>query len=256
MSVVEVTTHGTRADVVLNRPEVLNAMDADLFDGIAAAADQLAETPDIRVVVVSGAGRSFSSGIDTSSLAGTAAEPHDTIARFQAGFRKFAALPIPTIAAVKGHALGAGLQLALACDIRVVTSDASLGLLEAKYGIVPDLGGTQRLPTLVGPGRAKKMIWLAERIDGTEAGRIGLAEVVVDPSELDATVDDLTTRIAQAPPLAARQAKRLVDLSRNTELEAGMDEEARAQTEMLGSNDFTEAITAFIEKRAPSYSGN
>ncbi len=256
MSVVDVTTDGTRADIVLNRPEVLNAMDADLFDGIAAAADRLAGSPDVRVVVVSGAGRSFSSGIDTNSLGGTAGAPAESIARFQSGFRKFAALPIPTIAAVKGHALGAGLQLALACDLRVVTSDASLGLLEAKYGIIPDLCGTQRLPALIGPGRAKKMIWLAERIDGAEAGRIGLAEVVVDPSELDAAVDDLATRIAQAPPLAARQAKRLVNLSRITELEAGMDEEARAQVEMLSSNDFTEAITAFAEKRAPSYSGS
>lgn len=255
MSVVEVTTNGARADVVLNRPDVLNAMDRDVFDGLVAAADRLASASDIRVVVVSGAGRSFSSGIDTSSFGDTAGAPEETIARVQSGFRKLAALPIPTIAAVKGHALGAGLQLALACDIRVVTSDASLGLLEARYGLVPDLGGTQRLPALVGPGRAKKMIWLAERIDGAEAERIGLAEIVVDPSELDAAVDDLATRIAQAPPLAARQVKRLVDLSRTTELNAGMDEEARAQLEMFGSNDFSEAMTAFIEKRTPNYSG-
>ena len=128
-----------------------------------------------------------------------------------------------------------------------------MGLLEGNYGIIPDLGGTQRLPSLVGPGWAKKMIWLAERIDGITAGRIGLAEVVVPTDELDVTVDDLAERIAMAPPLATRQAKRLVDLAGTVPLAAGMDEEARSQMALLASNDFGEAITAFIQKRDPDY---
>ena len=253
MSVVEVRREGARADLVLRRPEVLNAMSIEVFEGLAAAADEVAAMDEVRVLVVSGEGRSFSSGIDTSTFGTVSGDPETQIARAQAGFRKVAALPIPTIAAVKGHALGAGLQLALACDIRVATRDSSMGLLEARYGLVPDLGGTQQLPRLVGPARAKKMVWLAERIDGEEAGRIGLAELVVDPEQLDEVVDELAAALAAAPPLAVRAAKRLVDLSATTELEAGMDEEAKAQEQMLTSSDFSEAISAFIEKRPPNF---
>ena len=253
MSVVEVRSGGPRADIVLNRPDKLNAMDVDVFESLARAADEVAELQDIRVVVVSGEGRSFSAGIDTSSFGTVAGSPEEGVARAQAGFRKIAALPMPTIAAVQGHALGAGLQLALACDIRVMTSDASVGLLEHRYGIVPDLGGTQRLPALVGTGRAKKMIWLAERITGEEAGSIGLAEVVVDPEILTKTVDELAEGIAQAPPLAVRAAKQLVDRAAYLELEDGFDAEAAAQVRLLESADFGEAIAAFLEQRPPTY---
>ena len=256
MSVVEVRSSGPRADLILRRPEVLNAMSIEVFDGLAAAADEVAGMSDVRVLVVSGEGRSFSSGIDTSTFGTFSGDPETQIARAQSGFRRIAALPIPTIAAIRGHALGAGLQLALACDIRVVTRDASLGLLEGKYGLVPDLGGTQQLPALVGPGRAKKMMWLAERIDGLEAERIGLAEVVVEDGALDKTVTALTEAIATGPPLAIQAAKHLVDLSLTTELERGMDEEAKAQHRMLTSNDVAEAISAFIEKRAPNYTAS
>ena len=256
MSVVEIAKDGYRADLVLRRPDVLNAMSIEVFEGLASATEELAAMDGIRVVVVSGEGRSFSSGIDTSTFGEVAGSPEEAIARAQAGFRQLAALPVPTIAAVRGHALGAGLQLALACDLRIVASDASLGLLEARYSLIPDLGGTQRLPRLIGPARAKKMIWLAERVDGSEAGRIGLAEVVVDPAELDAKVDEIAQGLIAAPPLAARETKRLVDLSTTTDLSAGMDEEAISQARMLTSGDFAEAIGAFIEKRTPNYTGS
>lgn len=252
---VEIRYEGPRADLVLRRPEVLNAINFEVFDGLAAAAEELATNDSVRVVVLSGEGRSFSSGIDTTSFGELAGTPSEMVARAQAGFRRIAALPMPTIAAVRGHALGAGLQIALACDIRVVTSDASLGLLELRYGIIPDLGGTQRLPALVGAGRAKKMIWGAVRITGEEAGRMGLAEIVVAPDDLDATVDELASSIAAAPPLAVREAKRLVELAGRVPHEEGMDEEARSQQLLLTSADFTEAIAAFVEKRQPSYSG-
>jgi enoyl-CoA hydratase/carnithine racemase len=252
---VDVSFSGFRADLVLRRPDVLNAMDFEVFEKLASAADEISRS-DARVVVVSGEGRSFSSGIDTSTFGSLSGTTEEGITRAQAGFRKIAALPMPTIAKVQGHALGAGLQLALACDIRVVAEDASLGLLEGKYGIVPDLGGTQRLPLLVGPGWAKRMIWLAERIDGVTAELIGLAEFVVPVSDLDKVVDDLADQIAAAPPLAARAAKRLVDLAGRVPHEAGMDEEAVSQKGLLASNDFTEAITAFVEQRDPDYKGS
>jgi enoyl-CoA hydratase/carnithine racemase len=252
---VDVSFHEYRAVVKLRRPDVLNAMNWDVFDGLTRVAGEISAAPDVRCVIVTGEGRSFSSGIDTSTFGEVQGAPREMIARAQAGFRAVAALPVPVIAAVKGHALGAGLQLALACDLRVVARDASLGILEPKYGLVPDLGGTQRLPALVGPARAKKMIWLTERVDGTEAERIGLADVVVDSSEVDDAASELAARLQAAPPLVMREVKRLVDVSQRASLEDGMDEEAASQLTMLGSHDFSEAITAFMERRSPAYTG-
>ncbi len=253
--VVDVIVSGVRADLIIRRPDVLNAMNWDVFDGLTRAVRWIDELPGVRVVVVSGEGRSFSSGIDTSALGMAAGEPEQMIARAQAGFRALAALPLPVIAKVRGHALGAGLQLALACDLRIVASDAQLGVLEAKFGLVPDLSGTQRLPALIGPGRAKKMIWLAEKITGTEAGEIGLAEMVVEPEELDAAVDELAAQVSMAPPLAVSEAKRLVDMASRLDLEAGMDEEALSQLKIFFSHDFGEAMAAFVEGRRPEFQG-
>ncbi len=250
---VKLELAGSRANVILNRPEVLNAMDWDTFDALARVCDEVVVRSDVRVVVVSGEGRSLCSGIDTTTLQSPRGSLEDMIAHAQAGFRKLAALPIPTIVAIKGHALGAGLQLALACDIRVAATDASLGLLEHRFGILPDLGGTQQLGRLVGPGMAKKMIWTQERIDGSEAHRRGLVELVVDPDDLESSVEELAAAIAAAPPTAARQVKRLVDLSGRVPIDEGMDEEAQGQLECFGSPDFAEAIAAFVEKRAPNF---
>ena len=242
-----------RADLVLSRPEVLNAMDWATFGALARACEKIGDRGNVRVVVVSGEGSSLSSGIDVSAFSSPAGSMEQMIAHAQAGFRKLAALEMPTIAVVRGHALGAGLQLALACDIRVAASDASMGLLEHRFGILPDLGGTQQLPRLVGPGTAKKMIWTQERIDGAEAHRRGLVEVLVEPDELDAAVDELAGAIASAPPTAARQVKPLVDLSARLPIAEGMDAEARAQMECFDSPDFGEAVAAFMEKRQPNF---
>jgi enoyl-CoA hydratase/carnithine racemase len=255
MAAVEVTFSGRRADITLARPDVLNAMNWDVFDGLAEAADDIRRTEAVRVVVVTGAGRSFSSGIDTAAFGDLAGSFDEMVARAQAGFRKIAALPVPVIAAVHGHALGAGLQLALACDLRVVASDSSLGLLEARFGLLPDLCGTQRLPALVGPARAKKMIWLAERVSGTEAGAIGLANIVVPADEVQAVAGELASRLALAPPVAVTEVKRLVELSGSVSLDEGMDEEASAQRKTFSSGDFSEGISAYIDQRPPDFSG-
>lgn len=247
MPIIEMEIQGARADVVLNRPDVLNAMDFEVFDRLAGIAGELAVS-EARVVVFSGAGRSFSAGIDVSSLGSVAGTPAENIARAQAGFRKIAALPMPTLAKVHGHALGAGLQLALACDLRVVTTDATLGLLEANYGLIPDLGGSTRLPQLVGTGRAKAMIWLAEKIDGSRAGEIGLAEWVAAPDELDRVVDDLATRLARAPFTPTRRAKALVDGAPFLPYAEGMDREAEAQEACMTAPDFASNLMAGISK--------
>jgi len=242
-----------RADIVLSRPQVLNAMDWDTFGELSAVCDELAAKDNVRVVVVSGEGPSLSSGIDTSVFSNMRGSMEDMIAHAQSGFRKLALLEMPTIAVVKGHALGAGLQLALACDIRVAAHDATMGLLEHRFGILPDLGGTQQLPRLVGPGVAKKMIWTQERIDGLEAYRRGLVEITVEPDRLEATVDELAAALAVAPPTAARRVKKLVDLSGRVSITEGMDAEALGQKDCFASPDFAEAITAFMEKRRPNF---
>lgn len=248
MSVVELTYAGPRADLRLNRPEVLNAMSFEVFDAFARATEELAQRDDIHVVVVSGAGRSFCSGIDLSALGEFSGTLEETIARAQAGFRNLAALPMPTVAAVQGHALGAGLQVALMCDLRVVAADATLGLLEMRYGLVPDLGGSTKLPHLVGAARAKKMIWLTERLDGLEAERIGLAELAVPPDDLTRTVDEIAARLAEPPHLAKRAAKRLIDGTHLVGQHDGMDAEARAQAECMTSPEFAEAIARSLQR--------
>jgi enoyl-CoA hydratase/carnithine racemase len=230
-------------------------MNWDVFDGLAEAADTIRDTEGVRVVVVQGAGRSFSSGIDTSAFGDLEGSFDEMVARAQAGFRKIAALPMPVIAVVRGHALGAGLQLALACDLRVVAADSSLGLIEARFGLIPDLCGTQRLPSLVGPARSKKMIWLAERVSGTEAGAMGLADIVVPADEVQAAADALASRLAEAPPVAVREVKRLVEIAGGVPLSEGMDEEAEAQRKAFSSADFSEGISAVIEKRPPDFTG-
>ena len=255
MPAVDLTISDRRADIRLARPDVLNAMDWDVFDGLAEAADHILEAEGVRVVVVTGAGRSFCSGIDTAAFGDLAGSFDEMVARAQAGFRRIAALPMPVVAAIHGHALGAGLQLALACDLRVVAVDATLGLIEARFGLLPDLCGTQRLPALVGPARAKRMIWLSERVSGTEAGAAGLADIVVGPGELKTTTDELASRLALAPPIAAREVKRLIDLAGQVGLKEGMDEEAAAQRRTFASADFSEGIAAFVAKRPPDFTG-
>ena len=252
---VDLSIADGRADLMLQRPEVLNAMNWDVFDGLTNAIGSIADDPDVRVVVVAGEGRSFSSGIDTTTFGDVQENAAEMIRRAQAPFRALADLVVPTIASVQGHALGAGLQLALACDLRVVARDAQLGLLEGKFALIPDLGGTRGLTSLVGPGRAKKMIWLAERVDGAEAERLGIAEVAVDPERLEETVDDLVARLAAASPVAVREAMRLVNHAGRVDADGGMDEEARSQKRIFASPDFAEAISAFTEGRPPRYRG-
>jgi enoyl-CoA hydratase/carnithine racemase len=253
---VRVTIEGHRADIRLDRPEVRNALNFESFDALSAAADRIGAAPEVRVVVLSGEGPSFSSGIDLAVFSEAAGSFDDLVVRAQAGFRKLAALPVPVVAAIQGHALGAGLQLALACDLRIVATDASLGILEARFGLLPDLGGTQRLPQLVGPGWAKKMIWLAERIDGRTAERIGLAEIMCAPDDIRTTVDSVAAALVAAPPIVVRETKALIALSGRVDLEEGMDAEAAAQRRAFSSSDFGEAISATFEKRAPRFTGS
>src|SRR5205085_7983358 len=155
--------------------------------------------------------------------------------------------------ALRGYALGGGLQLALACDLRIAARGTKLALPEHKYGILPDLGGTYWLPRIVGPAKAKELIFTAGTIDADEALSIGLVNRVVDDAELDAAVTALAERIAGQPPIAVRGAKRAIDKAAHQSLGEGLREAAVAQAGCIRSADFLEAVSANLEKRTPAY---
>lgn len=257
--------------LVLDRPDKLNSFTIEMWRELRELGQGLVTDPgDLRALIVIGAGRAFSSGIDTSVFAGgdqdsiaggpDAGTRHanpmvDGIMRTQEAFSWLEDAPFATIAAARGYALGAGLQIALACDIRIFAHGISVGLLEHKYGIIPDLGGTQRLPRIVGPGKAKELIFTAARLDGEESLRIGLCERLVPDEELEEAAHALATRIAAQPPLAIRQAKHAINAGLDLPIAEGLRIEAEAQSVCLPSNDMKEAITAFVEGREPVYRG-
>jgi enoyl-CoA hydratase/carnithine racemase len=275
----EVTYETIRLDVdgpvgtlTLNRPEKLNSFTIEMWRELRELGAALLDDPgDLRALIVIGEGRAFSSGIDTSVFGGDQdaadlvaddrAKRHEDpavagILEAQDSYTWLEEAPFATIAAVRGYALGAGLQLALACDLRVVARGTKLGLLEFKYGIIPDLGGTQRLPRLVGPGKAKELIFTASQIDADDAERIGLAEQVVGEEELEGAVMELASRIAAQPPLAVRAAKRAVRAAMSgTTVRDGLVVEAEGQAVCLRSDDMREAIAAFVERRPARYEG-
>jgi len=251
----------------LNRPAKLNAQTPQMWAELRELGRTLRDERDLRCVVVSGEGRAFSSGIDLQEITGQdglaaaaqvkpGAGADRLVAMIRQGQEAFSWLvdaPYASIAAVRGYALGAGLQLALACDIRVAARTTQLGALEFRYGLLPDLGGTAWLPRLIGPARAKELVFTAARIDAEEALRIGLVNRVVEDNELDAAVAALAETIAAQPPLALVHAKRAIDAF--TDQERSLQLAAEGQAACLRSEDFVEAGKAFVEGRAPVYRG-
>ena len=214
------TRDGPVVTVTLDRPDVLNAQTPAMWTELADISRKL--PGDVRVVIVRGAGRAFSAGLDLSvarghgdsSLAELARlspdECAERIAGFQSAFTWLRRPSLVTIAAVHGHAIGAGFQLALNCDMRVLAGDALFSMAEVSLGLVPDLGGTKRLAELVGPSRALEICLTGRRIDAAEADRIGLATAVVPPNELDDAVADLAAAVLAGPPAATAEIKALI----------------------------------------------
>jgi enoyl-CoA hydratase/carnithine racemase len=263
----------------LNRPDRLNAMTIEMWDELAKLGESLGDDSSLRCLVVMGEGRAFSSGIDIEQLlagggsslfseAGKGAPPLadsptsglgmedklvTRIGDLQEAYTWLADAPYPTIAAMRGYALGGGLQLALACDLRIAARGTKMALPEHKYGILPDLGGTYWLPRVVGSAKAKELIFTAGTIDADEALRIGLVNRVVDDAELDAAATALAERIAGQPPIAVRRAKRAIEKAAHQSLGEGLREAAVGQAECIRSADFLEALSANLEKRTPAY---
>ena len=266
MNTLRLERDGHVGRLVLDRPDKLNSFTAEMWDELRTLGQELVADPgDLRALIVTGEGRAFSSGIDTSVFttgsglnvpdagARDANPLVDMVLRTQESYSWLETAPFATIAAVRGYALGAGLQIALACDMRIFARGANVGLLEFKYGIIPDLGGTQRLPRLVGPGKAKEMIFTSARIDADEAYRIGLCEQLVSDEELNEAAEKLAEKIAGQPPLAIAAAKRAVNASLDEKIDDGLRIEAEGQAACLPSDDMKEAIAAFVEQRSPVY---
>lgn len=274
MDEFDVAIDGHIATLALNRPDKLNAQTPAMWLHLAdVLGPQLVADTAIRVLIVEGRGRSFSAGIDigtftsrpdagTAGTAGTASrldpgalDPVEGVRHAQRGFEWLETAPFLTIAKVQGHALGAGMQLALACDVRIAADDVVMGLLESNWGLMPDLGGTVWLPRLVGPARAIELMVTAEKLRADDLARLGIVNRVVARDELDATVRDLAERVAARPPLAVRGAKQAVRDGWGRDTDTGMYAAARAQLPCLSSRDFVEAATAFLEQRTPQYEG-
>lgn len=251
--------HDGVATLELARPEKRNALTAQAFTELGDAAERAAGDPGIRVVVVRGQGPSFCAGIDIAllgQLAGTRGARFRTFVRTaQRPFEILAQMDKPSVAAVQGHAIGAGFQLALACDLRILTDDASLSILEVRFGLVPDLGGPHRLTRLVGPARAKEIIWTGRTVGSDEADRLGLANRVVVPEALGKETDAFVRELAASPPLPVSLTKALINRAEETPLETELEREAQAQATCIDSEDHREAVAAYLEKRSPRFAG-
>jgi enoyl-CoA hydratase/carnithine racemase len=246
--------------VTLDRADKLNALDHDMFEGLHAAADRAAaavEDRSVRAVLIIGAGRAFSAGLDTSIFGAQTDEmPSDEwIAALQSSFTKFEDLPVPTVAAVKGVALGGGCQLAIAAHLRVAAPDAQLGILEARWAIIPDLGGTYRLPRLIGLSRAIDLAVTARTIDAQTALEWGLVDAILDGDDFAAEARAYAALLAAGPTAATGAVPRLM----REGLSLGRDEvlarERAAQVLFLGSDDFSEAVRAAMAREAPRFGG-
>lgn len=247
--------------VTLNRPDKLNAMDLETFEGLhetAAQAGAAAEEGRCRAVLVTGEGRAFSAGLDVSLFGAQAAgdaPDDDRISWLQQAFTRFEDLPVPSVAAVRGVALGAGCQLAMACHLRVIAPDAQLGLLEIRWGLVPDLGGTYRLPRLVGLSRAVDLAVSGRKIDADTAFDWGLADAVLGGPDFTAEAHAYAARLAAGPGVATGALPRLLRESLTSERDTVLAAERRAQAACLASQDFQEAVSAALEGRKPAFLG-
>ena len=243
------------AVLTFDRPEVRNALNLETVREGEVALTDLAADAAVGALIVTGAGdKAFVSGADISDLRERTRD--DGLAGINSSF--FAAVerfPRPTIAAVNGDALGGGCELALACDLRIAAETAKFGQPELGLGIIPGAGATQRLPRVVGLGRAKHLILTGESIDAAQALAIGLVSAVVPAGELHTKAQDLARRVLRQGPLAARLAKVAMNASMRVDLDSGLLIETLAQALCYQSDDKQEGMTAFLEKRKPHFTG-
>ncbi len=250
---VSYTVNDHIALVTIDNPP-MNPLDRSVMDGIRDTFNTLVQDETIRAVIITGVGRSFVAGADIKEFASWT--PNDAEDLTSKGHRIFSLIenfPVPVIAAVNGFALGGGLELALACDLRIASEKAKFGFPEVTLGIIPGYGGTQRLCRTIPIGKAKKMIYLAEIIDAAEAEKIGLVDAVASPENLNEAALDMARKIAANAPIAVRGAKEAITKGRNVSIEQGLAVELLIQRQCFSSEDKKEGADAFINKRKPVF---
>jgi enoyl-CoA hydratase/carnithine racemase len=249
------------ATLTLNRPEAMNAFNAQLQREFIEACASFNADPDIRVVIITGAGeKAFSAGLDLKERAAEQVSFIEKRAgRVRPGIatmhRALAAVDRPTIAAIHGWCLGGGLEIALACDLRIAATDSKIGLVEIRRGLMPGAGGSQRLARIVGRGHALKMTLTGEPIDAAEAYRIGLVNEVVEPAELLAAAGRLAATINKGAPVSARFIKEAINKGLDLSLEEGLRLEADLAILLGQTEDSREGPRSFVEKRPPVWHG-
>ena len=243
------------ATVTLNRPDRYNALGSRMVDELGEALEEIEGSGEVRALILTGAGeRAFCSGVDLKERAGMDADERWSHNRALNDFaERLARLQVPTIAALNGLAFGGGLEITLACDFRIAAEGARFALPEVGIGIVPGAGGTQRLPRLVGPTRAKELILTGRRVDAGIALEMGLLSKVVPPEALMQETMALAREIAANSPLALAYAKAAVDLASGTAIEQGLRYETAAIRATLSSEDYKIGLAAFAERRTPEF---
>lgn len=244
------------AILILNRPESMNSFNFAMLKALKEKIEALDSDPDIRVVIITGAGKAFCAGADLKERATLdETQVREFLSTLRNLFTFIEYMSKPVIAAVNGIALGGGTELALACDIRIVSETAAMGLTETRLAIIPGAGGTQRLPRLIGRGKAKELIFTGRRVEASEALEIGLANKICPPELLIEECRSMAAMICECGPIAIRQAKYAINHGLETDLHTGLAIELNAYWITVPTEDRTEGLTAFREKRKPVYKG-
>jgi 2-(1,2-epoxy-1,2-dihydrophenyl)acetyl-CoA isomerase len=257
---INVTDDGGITTIMLNRPEKLNALAGHMRRDLAEALEAAGSDRNVRVVVITGAGRSFCAGGDVRAMA-ELIEQKDTeeFSRLLGSARRVISairhMTKPVVASINGTASGAGFNLALACDLRIASSDATFSQSFAKVGLHPDWGGTYFLPRLVTPNKACELFFLGDTLTAEDALRLGILNFVVEPPELEPETRRLAERLRAAPAISVAAAKQAVYLSQGAEIEEMLRYETEAQLRCFQSEDGREGVNAFLEKREPKFTG-
>ncbi len=253
---IQVAREDHLAVVTINRPPV-NALNQEVMDELEKTFEELPKDNSVRAVIITGAGeKAFVAGADIGEFPRLNKENGEKMSRRgQEVFQKIAEFPAPVIAAVNGFALGGGLELALACDIRVVAENAKVGLPEVTLGIFPGYAGTQRLPRTIATGKAKELIFTGEMIDAAEAYRIGLADHKTEAGQAMEKAREIAGKVIKAGPIGVSMAKKAVDQGLDKTLEEGQKLEASFFADLCDTEDQKEGAKAFLEKRKPEFKG-
>lgn len=260
---VEVSTSGAIATVTLNRPDKKNALTLEMFQALTEAGEALAGRADLRAVILTGAGQSFCAGLDLGAMQAIAGRLDEVRAElaaplsgganwYQRPCRVWQELKVPVIAAVEGHCLGAGMQLALAADFRLAAPSASFSIMEAKWGLVPDMGLSTNLPSLMRADQAKELMMTARTLGAEEAASLGLVTRLCDDPQAEARA--FAAALTAKSPDAIAGAKRLVEETWNPKPETGLGLEAEIQAAIIGQPNQIEAVLSNLQKRTPKFS--